>query len=305
MTPERRRAVGVVLGVVAGMVACALLGWWQLERHLDRAAQVGLITDNLDRPAEPLAELLPGEDLAAGDVWRTASVTGEWVDSSGVQLRNRPVQDANASHALALFRTDETPARVLVVDRGWWRQTDVVPDGALEVPGSGPTTIEVRLRAQEDLDSRPNPAGEVFRVHPVSVLEQSGLAAGDLDGELVESAYGMITDPPPSGVLGGLPDPDTSLRSHLSYALQWWFFGAALPVGAVIIKRRGDAEVAALAQEAQEARAGADGGASPSGARRPARRRRTSMEDEEDALLDAAEAAERAARDVERVTPGR
>lgn len=154
-----------------------------------------------------------------------------------------------------------------------------MPDGALDVPGDAPTTVTVRLRAEEPLDERTNPAGEVFRVHPPSVLEQSGLDAADLGGTLVTGAYGMIAEPRPSGVLGSLPVPDTSLRSHLSYALQWWFFGAALPVAAIVLKRRTDADAA-------EALAAAEGGTVV-----PARRRRTTMADEEDAILDAAEAA--------------
>ncbi|WP_146197024.1 SURF1 family protein [Serinibacter arcticus] len=286
------RTVGVVGLLLLGVAVCVLLGLWQLSRHNDRVAQVDLITTNLDAPVAPLTDVL-GDDLDPQDVWRPVTVTGTWVEGSGVQLRNRPVQDANASHALALFRTDETPARVLVVDRGWWRQTDVVPDGSLEVPG-GTSEIVVRLRAQEDLDERANPAGEVFRVHPGSVLEQTSLDADALDGALVTSAYGMIVSPVPTTPLGALPDPDTSLRSHLSYALQWWFFAAAIPVAAVVLKRRADAEDAEAAAEA-------------AGEERPvaARRRRASMEDEEDALLDAAEraAAERAAAD--RATAGR
>lgn len=284
----RTRAAGAVALVLLGSALCVLLGLWQFSRHTERVAQVDLITTNLDKPPAPLGEVLPGDDLDPGDVWRPVEVTGEWIQGSGVQLRNRPVQEANASHALALLRTDEDPARVLVVDRGWWRQTDVVPDGALEVP-EGEVTLTVRLRAQEDLDSRPNPVGEVFRVHPASVLEQGRAGPADLDGELITTAYGMAapvsaTGGAAAGPLGQLPDPDTSLRSHLSYALQWWFFAAAVPVAAVVLKRRSEEEDAAALAAAT----------SP-GAPRPAprRRRRPTMEDEEDAILDAAEAASR------------
>lgn len=280
MNDARLRAVGVVLLIVLGSVACGFLGLWQLHRHQERVAQVDVIESNFDAAPVPLAQLLPADDLDPAEVWRPVELTGAWVEGSGVQLRNRPVQDGNASHALAIFLTDETPARALVVDRGWWRQESVVPEGALDVPSQAPTTITVRLRAQEPLDERSNPAGEVFRVHPPSVLEQSGLEEADLGGTLVTSAYGMIAEPRPSGVLGSLPVPDTSLRSHLSYALQWWFFGAALPVAAVILKRRTDADAA-------DALAAAEGGAGTA----PARRRRVTMADEEDAILDAAEAA--------------
>lgn len=277
----RLRTAGVVAIVLIGSAVCVLLGLWQWHRHTDRVAQVDLITANLDAATVPLGEVLIGDDLDPDDVWRPVTITGTWVTDSGVQLRNRPVQDANASHALGLFRTDESPSRVLVVDRGWWRQTDVVPDGALQAP-EGRQSVVVRLRAQEDLDERANPAGEVFRVHPASVLEQSGLTAADLGAPLVTTAYGMILDPGPSGALGALPDPDTSLRSHLSYAFQWWFFAGALPVAALVIRRRSALEDA---QEADRAE-GREITVAPT-----RRRRRASMEDEEDAILDAAERA--------------
>lgn len=272
--PIVRRA-GVILLVLAASATCVFLGLWQWHRHTDRVAQVDLITSNLDTPTVPLGELVPpGGDLDPSDVWRSVTVTGEYISDSGVQLRNRPVADANASHALALFRTNEDPARILVVDRGWWRQTDVVDPALLAAPG-GETEITIRLRAAEALDERTPPAGEAYRVDPATVLATAN--DGGADGnvkELATSFYGIQTSPAPDQGLGSLPDPDTSLRSHLSYALQWWFFAALIPVAAIVIAKRAREE-----REIDE------------GAPRPAPRasRRPTMEDEEDAILDAQE----------------
>ncbi|PFG19817.1 SURF1 family protein [Serinibacter salmoneus] len=284
MTDGRRvwRVLGGALLVLLASAVCVGLGLWQLDRHHTRAEQVNLIVSNLEQDPVPLADLLPGDDLDPDDVWRPVTLTGSWVPDSGVQLRNRPVEGANASHALALFETQD--GRVLLVDRGWWRQDGSVPEGALAVP-DGEQSIVVRLRAREEQDERTNPAGEVFRVTPEAAAAQStGGGAVDPDA-LITSAYGMAEDVPASAPLGTLPDPGTSLRSHLSYAFQWWFFAAAIPVAAVIIVRRGREEAAEHAAEQE----------GPSRAQEstptPRRRRASSLEEEEDALLDAREHA--------------
>lgn len=276
MTHPIVRRAGVVLLVMAAMATCVLLGFWQWHRHTDRVAQVALITTNLDTPTVPVAELIPPQgDLDPSDIWRSVTLRGEFIADSGVQLRNRPVADANASHALALFRTAEDPARVIVVDRGWWRQTDVVDPALLATP-QGETEIVIRLRAAEALDERTAPAGEAYRVDPATVMA-TAVDGGALVGQdsVATSFYGIQTLPSPENGLGPLPDPDTSLRSHLSYALQWWFFAALIPVAAVIIAKR--------AREEREFEQGAP---------RPVARagRKPTMEDEEDAILDAQEA---------------
>lgn len=267
--------VGVVLLLVVASAVCVGLGYWQWSRHTARAAQVSLITTNLDAEPVPVEEVL-GPDLLSPldpqDVWQPVSVTGTWVQESGVQLRNRPVDGANASHALGLLRTDS--GALLVVDRGWWRQIDVVPDGALDLP-QGTVDLVLRIRAAEPPDARTPPAGEVYRIVPEQVVAEGiARASGGTQpaDPLVTSAYGIVESPSPGEPLSLLPDPDTSLRSHLSYAFQWWFFAAAIPVAGVILARR-DRE-----------------GADPDDAdETESRRRRPTLEEEEDALLDAQE----------------
>lgn len=278
----RRAWVGLVLLLLASSLTCVALGHWQWTRHSHRAGEVALITANLDAAPVPAAELL-GPDLTdpvdPGDVWRPVTLTGEWVADSGVQLRNRPVEGANASHSLALLRT---PAGgVVVVDRGWWRQGDTVPPGALDLP-AGPVELVVHVRAPEPADPRTPPAGQAFSVTPEGLLD-SLVAAGRLtpgeDGalgsDLATGVYGMQVSPAPTLPLGALPPPDTGLRSHLSYAFQWWFFALAIPVAGVVLVRR-DREKGRTDDDA--------GDGSPP---QPNRRRRLTMAEEEDALLDA------------------
>lgn len=272
---SRLGKLGVALLVILASGVCVGLGYWQWNRHTARAAAVNLITTNLDAEPVEITELL-GADLLTPldgeDVWHPVTVTGTWVPASGVQLRNRPVDGANASHSLALLRTDQ--GTLLVVDRGWWRQTDVVPDGALDTPG-GQVELVVRMRLAEPPDERTPPAGEVYRIVPEQVVAEGFDQSPPpevTESALVTSAYGIVESPAPGDPLHLLPDPGTSLRSHLSYAFQWWFFAAAIPVAGVILARRD--------------REDSEGEDSP----KPERRRRgPTLEEEEDALLDAQE----------------
>lgn len=238
---SRWKRLGVVVLIIVASAACVGLGYWQLTRHNARAAQIDLIETNLDAEVVPATDLLGDsltDGLAPADVWRPVEVRGTWVADSGVQLRNRPVDGANASHALGLLRTES--GTLLVVDRGWWRQTDVVPTGALDVP-DGEVTLVIRLRAAETGDDRSPPLGQVYWIVPEDVVSQGfdGAAPAEVaSASLVRDAYGIVASPRPAEPLQLLPDPDATFGSNLSYAFQWWFFALAIPVAGVILARR-------------------------------------------------------------------
>lgn len=249
---SRWKRLGVVVLIIVASAACVGLGYWQLTRHNARAAQIDLIETNLDAEVVPATDLLGDsltDGLAPADVWRPVEVRGTWVADSGVQLRNRPVDGANASHALGLLRTES--GTLLVVDRGWWRQTDVVPTGALDVP-DGEVTLVIRLRAAETGDDRSPPLGQVYWIVPEDVVSQGfdGAAPAEVaSASLVRDAYGIVASPRPAEPLQLLPDPDATFGSNLSYAFQWWFFALAIPVAGVILARRAREDAAAAAAE--------------------------------------------------------
>lgn len=313
-----RRWVGVVVVGVLVAAACVLLGRWQWSRHVQRVEFAATVDANIAAAVVPLRDLLAdaGGSLDPDDEWRPARVRGTYVAGSAI-LRSRPVDGQPAVHVLAPMAVTmpDGEQAVLVVDRGW------LPAGAEETPGAvpaspaGEVTAVVRLRPVEE-QGRDGPPGQVYRVHPPSVLAASG--AADLDLPLLE-VYGVLAaeDPAPAVAPTPLPPPSTSLRSHLSYAVQWWLFALGALVGVVVLARR---EAAALAGGGLDARgpsgsgpggsgpgdsesgdsesggpAGRDGPAgsqAPAGVTSPAtatpvrRRRRPSAEDEEDALID-------------------
>jgi cytochrome oxidase assembly protein ShyY1 len=267
--PAARRAAGLLLLAVVVPVACVFLGRWQWHRHVDRSAAIAVVERNYAAEPVPLADLLPapGAALDPDDVWRQATVTGRYAADAVVLLRNRPVDSQPGFHVLVPLRVAD--GSVLVVDRGWvaW-DDDASGEVAVPAPPSGDVTVTVHLRADEPASARSAPAGQVQAIHVEQVL-----AAGGLDGAASFGGYGaaVVEDPAAAVPLGRLPEPSTDPGSHLSYAFQWWTFAVGSLAAFTWMARR-------------ELLEGAGGPAEDAAV--PARRRRTSDEETEDALID-------------------
>jgi cytochrome oxidase assembly protein ShyY1 len=276
MKPHVRRAVSLLLLAVALCVTCTFLGRWQWNRHVARDAQIRLVEDHYSAQPVPLAALVATPDQALpGDItWRQVTVTGRYEADATVLLRNRPIGGMAGYHVLVPLVVVEggEPGAVLVVDRGW------VPTGengvdvtSVPAPPTGTVTVTVRLRPDEAASPRSAPAGQVQAISVAQVLA-AGDAVPATDSPGAYQAYGEVAaeDPGPDHALGTLPPPSTDPGSHLSYAFQWWTFALGSLVGFTVMARR----------ELQ------DGSAAGPTVRPERRRRSTSAEDEEDALVD-------------------
>ncbi|MDO5494410.1 MAG: SURF1 family cytochrome oxidase biogenesis protein, partial [bacterium] len=118
----------------------------------------------------------------------------------------------------------------VAVNRGWAYVDDPVPS----LPG-GRQVVEGRLRIDEPASGRPSPEGQVYNYNAGDVVGAAGLEA-QLEG--VPVLQGVVQLEEPGQGLGDPVLPERSLGNHLSYAFQWWFFAAAIPVGLVILARR-------------------------------------------------------------------
>src|SRR5699024_12322771 len=96
-------------------------------------------------------------------------------------------------------------------------------------------------------------------------------------------AYGeLAAQDPEAPRTQSLPEPDTSLSPHLSYAFQWWLLALFFP-GALIYRTR-----KTMQEEIEDQHAGSTGGkATPRSRPRARTRRRSRDEAAEDALIDA------------------
>ena len=263
------RRVVATLGVAAMVAAaCGLLGLWQWHRHVERSAAVAVLETWTDAAPVPVADALTGTGpVPDGQVWRRVLATGHYLPDAQVLLRNRPVDGQVGFHVLAPFAIDTgaLAGQVLLVDRGWLDAAEtasVTP--TVPAPPDGRVEPVAQLRQAESASGRDAPAGQV---QAIAIEEARAAATVPWTGTALD-AYAQATTEngaAPAG-LGPLARPSTDLGPHLSYAFQWWVFAIGALVGAVILLRREE---------------------NP----HPVPRRRSTAEQEEDALLDAQERA--------------
>jgi hypothetical protein len=129
----------------------------------------------------------------------------------------------------------------------------------------------------------------VQAISTAQVLAAGPDGAGWAEGRTV-GAYGALRaeDPAPETALAALPKPDTDPGSHLSYAFQWCIFAIGAIGGYVLLWRRERGALRGESVSAGDLLLASGDGADADGvrARRPARDRRRSAEDEEDALIE-------------------
>lgn len=286
----------VILAVAAVVLAalCLVAGRWQWDRSESRNAEIDLVNANWSAPVVPVGEILdgPGAVVPDDEVWQRVELEGEYVADATVLLRNRPVGGRGGYHVLVPFETQaDGQDVVMVIDRGFVPLgTDGSRPDAVPAPPSGTVTVVASLRADEPASDRDAPPGQVQAISTEQVLAAGPDGADWAEGRTV-GAYGALRaeEPAPETALAALPKPDTDPGSHLSYAFQWCIFALGAIGGYILLWRR---ERGALRGETVSAgdlllasgdRSDGDGVR----ARRPARDRRRTAEDEEDALIEA------------------
>ncbi|MEW2084322.1 SURF1 family protein [Streptomyces sp. NPDC005283] len=231
----------VILTLIALVLIPAMieLGFWQLHRHEHRVEQNTLISRNLKAKPVPVTALTsPGHTVPRADYWRQVTATGTFDTAREVVVRRRTSADERVGfHVLTpLVLAD---GRAVLVNRGW------VPSAADQksfppVPAApkGTVTVTGRLKADETTsasgikDLSGLPPRQIMLIN--SAQQTKSLGRSVLGGYLEQSA------PEPSGGNPELiPEPDhESIGPHMAYAVQWWLFAAAVPVGWVILVRR-------------------------------------------------------------------
>ncbi|SDQ43640.1 SURF1 family protein [Quadrisphaera sp. DSM 44207] len=276
--PQWLRALALTAAVSA---ACVLLGLWQWDRREERLARIARVQANYAGDPVALRQVLAGPDdrLAADEEWTPVLVRGQYQPEATVLVRNRPLPGAERYGYLVLVPLRLDDGTALLVDRGW------IPAGPtgeapsqVPAPPSGQVSVLARLRPPEPADDRSAPAGQVQRIDLAGSVRtelEAAAAAGPAAAAegLVTGAYGVLVreDPPPAQAPAPAAAPSRDSGPHLAYTVQWFVFAAGAWVFFGVQLRRS-------AADPQEPRP------SP----RPARARRPSDEEHEDALLDAA-----------------
>jgi cytochrome oxidase assembly protein ShyY1 len=207
------------------------LGIWQLERLEQRQDFNSTVTERIDQPPIPFDDLL--DEVAADPTsveWRQVTLSGRWLPDQ-VTWFNRSQDGIAGDNVLtALTNNDST----VIVNRGF------VPLGSTQ-PKASSDDVEVlgRIRVPQErqlgelTDSADGPVTEVRRVD-LELLDQQ--IPGDLAPvyvDLIGSVPNITADDPVP-----VPPPTLDEGPHLSYAVQWFIFAAAVLLGWVLAVRR-------------------------------------------------------------------
>lgn len=213
LTPRWLAAHVVVLAVV---VVCASLGFWQLRRLEERRALNSRIEARGSLPAEPIPRpdaTRPGELL-----YRPVEVRGVYDTDREVLVAGRSLGGRPGHHVLTPLVTEEGWG--VVVERGWVPfELDRPPVAGAAPPDGVVRVVGVVLRSEDA--GTDGPAGGVLRRPDVAAI------AGGLDYPVHPDYVRLQHQDPPQE--GGFPvavgPPETTEGPHLGYAVQWFLFG--------------------------------------------------------------------------------
>ena len=232
--PARRalapRYWGAHLLMALAVIACALLGRWQLGVWQDHR------TDNSEAVTHeepvPLDDVL-GKDAAfpGSGVGRPVVVHGRWDPAHTVYVADR-VRDGRTGVWAVTPVVTHSGSAVLVV-RGWAPDPKAVP-----APPTGQASLVGLLQPSEDTGA-PAPGQHDDVIPELNVTDLLPRASYDLYGGYVLATDRVVTpglnvSPTDNGMSGlepasaeHLPGADaTSGLRNLLYAFQWWVFGA-------------------------------------------------------------------------------
>jgi len=218
--------------VIGAIVAMINFGFWQLRRLDERQAFNRQVEAALDRPAQPLDEVLTDETDPAAVEWRQVTAEGKYLPDEEFVVVNRSQGGLAGDLTVTPLRLPD--GRILLVERGFvplGRAGAPAPGGEVEVAGRLRPSQERRRggltdRAEGDLT-------EVQRIDLARLAQQ-------LPGDVVP-AFVELTESTPAET-GSAPvpvePPVLDERNHLSYAVQWFLFSIAVAVGWFLAVRR-------------------------------------------------------------------
>jgi cytochrome oxidase assembly protein ShyY1 len=226
------RWLGFHLLVIVGIVTMVNLGFWQLRRLDERKTFNALLSERIAEPPAPLDDVLqPGTDPDSVE-WRSVTTSGTYLPDEQFLVVNRSQDGVGGTMVVTPLQLAD--GRLLLVERGFEPST-------LEPPPAPTGTVEVvgRLRPSERRrtgqlsDPSEGELREVQRVDIPRLTPQLPAEPLPMYLELTSSRPAEATPWPAPVTL-----PELTEGPHLSYAVQWFLFSAAVVVGWVLAVRK-------------------------------------------------------------------
>ncbi|AKA03252.1 membrane protein [Streptomyces noursei ZPM] len=235
----RQWVILTLLGLVLIPVMIKL-GFWQFHRHQHKVAQNAQIARNLAATPVPVTELAAvGRTLPQGDMWRRVTATGTYDTAHEVVVRQRTAADEQTIGYYVLTPLVLADGKAVVVNRGWIPAGDdltkfphvpAAPTGTLTVTGR--MMVDETTAVSGIKDTKGLPPRQVMLINS---RQQAKRVGRPMLGGYIEQTAPQTKDNSPELV----PEPDhDSIGPHMAYAVQWWLFAAAVPVGWVVLVRR-------------------------------------------------------------------
>jgi cytochrome oxidase assembly protein ShyY1 len=219
------------LFAVAVIATFVVLGFWQLDRHDQRADRNAEVASRAELPVVPVQEAL-GEVADPGELrFRTLSAEGTFGDEV-VLVDNRSLDGLPGAWILAPFELAD--GSTLVVNRGFqFNEGGRVdppspPSGQVRLEGTVATWEDRSCGARTDGDGsarmaclRRDAASEAFGADVLPFVVQR-----------------QVSDPAEAEILRPVPAPELDSGPHRSYAVQWFTFATIVAIVYPLILRR-------------------------------------------------------------------
>lgn len=238
---SRQWVILTLLGL-ALIPAMTELGFWQLHRHEARVAQNELIARSLAAEPVPFGEVSsPGHGPSGDEQFRTVRATGRYDTAHEVVVRQRTAADQESIGYFVLTPLVQEDGRAVLVNRGWIEaKGDLTRFPDVPAAPRGRVTVTGRAMAEETTEASGIKDKPGLPPRQVMLID-SRRQAKTLDHPVLGGHLQLTsTSPKPSASQPELiPEPDhSSIGAHMAYAVQWWLFAAAVPVGWVVLVRR-------------------------------------------------------------------
>lgn len=236
------RWILIHIGVASLIFLMLNLGLWQLQRLDDKKAFNAILRNHTTMPVEEISRVLQSSNIAASE-WRRVQLTGSYVQAKTVTVINRSQNGTAGYDVVVPFVT--TNNDTYFVNRGFMQLSMSLPDTP-----STETTVIGYLRTSQTrrtfgaIDSTDSDITEFQRFDIPLIAQSRGIVTQPLFIQLVKELP-STNKPWPAAV----ELPVINEGTHLSYAIQWFFFCLVALTAWVVVVRRKLSQVSASVQE--------------------------------------------------------